>query len=50
MAKATGLGEIFYVVESPERTRAWYRDVLGIDGQYDPTRTGLVRHSRNHFR
>ena len=36
MAKVTGLGGIFYVVEDPEATRAWYRDTLGIDGPYGP--------------
>ncbi|MDQ0565740.1 VOC family protein [Erythrobacter citreus] len=36
MAKVTGLGGIFYVVEDPAATRAWYRDVLGIDGEYGP--------------
>ena len=36
MAKATGLGGVFYVVQNPEATRAWYRDVLGIDGPYGP--------------
>ena len=36
MAKVTGLGGVFYVVEDPEATRAWYRDTLGIDGPYGP--------------
>ena len=36
MAKVTGLGGVFYVVEDPEATRAWYRDTLGIDGEYGP--------------
>ena len=36
MAKITGLGGVFYVVKDPEATRAWYRDVLGISGQYGP--------------
>ncbi len=36
MARVTGLGGVFYVVEDPEATRAWYRDVLGVDGQYGP--------------
>lgn len=36
MAKVTGLGGIFYVVKDPEATRAWYRDMLGIDGEYGP--------------
>jgi catechol 2,3-dioxygenase-like lactoylglutathione lyase family enzyme len=27
---------VFYVVNDPEATRAWYRDVLGIDGDYGP--------------
>ena len=36
MAKVTGLGGVFYVVKDPEATRAWYRDTLGIDGDYGP--------------
>lgn len=32
----TGLGGVFYVVKDPEATRAWYRDVLGVDGPYGP--------------
>ncbi|KHK91060.1 glyoxalase [Novosphingobium malaysiense] len=36
MAKITGLGGVFYRVKDPEATRAWYRDVLGIDGEYGP--------------
>ncbi len=36
MAKITGLGGVFYVVEDPAATRAWYRDMLGIDGEYGP--------------
>ena len=36
MAKITGLGGVFYVAEDPEATRAWYRDKLGIDGEYGP--------------
>jgi catechol 2,3-dioxygenase-like lactoylglutathione lyase family enzyme len=34
--RVTGLGGVFYVVSDPEKTRAWYRDVLGIDGPYGP--------------
>lgn len=36
MARVTGLGGVFYVVADPEATRAWYRDVLGVDGPYGP--------------
>lgn len=36
MAKITGLGGVFYVVSDPEATRAWYRDVLGVSGEYGP--------------
>ena len=36
MAKVTGLGGVFYVVKDPAATRAWYRDTLGIDGEYGP--------------
>jgi len=36
MAKVTGLGGIFYIVKDPAATRAWYRDVLGLDGEYGP--------------
>jgi catechol 2,3-dioxygenase-like lactoylglutathione lyase family enzyme len=34
MAKITGLGGIFYKVEDPERTRAWYKEMLGIGGEW----------------
>jgi catechol 2,3-dioxygenase-like lactoylglutathione lyase family enzyme len=34
MAKVTGLGGIFYKVADPDRTRAWYRDMLGLGGEW----------------
>ena len=34
MAQVTGLGGVFYKVADPEKTRAWYRDVLGIGGEW----------------
>ena len=34
MARITGLGGIFYKVEDPERTRAWYQENLGIGGEW----------------
>ncbi len=34
--RVTGLGGVFYVAEDPEATRAWYRDILGADGEYGP--------------
>ncbi|MBD2841245.1 VOC family protein [Erythrobacter rubeus] len=34
--RITGLGGVFYVAADPEATRAWYRDMLGIDGEYGP--------------
>lgn len=34
--RVTGLGGVFYVVSDPAATRAWYRDMLGIDGPYGP--------------
>lgn len=36
MAKITGLGGVFYVVNDPAATRAWYAETLGIDGDYGP--------------
>jgi len=36
MARVTGLGGVFYVVADPEATKAWYRDVLGLGGDYGP--------------
>lgn len=36
MAKITGLGGIFYVVEDVEATKQWYKDKLGIEGDYGP--------------
>jgi catechol 2,3-dioxygenase-like lactoylglutathione lyase family enzyme len=34
MAQVTGLGGVFYKVEDTERTAAWYRDVLGLGGEW----------------
>ena len=34
MAKVTGLGGIFYKVADTERTAAWYKEVLGISGEW----------------
>lgn len=34
MAKVTGLGGIFYKVADPAATQAWYRDNLGVGGEY----------------
>lgn len=34
MAKVTGLGGVFYKVADPERTRGWYRDILGLSGEW----------------
>ena len=36
MAKVTGLGGIFHVVKDPAATRKWYKDILGLDGDYGP--------------
>jgi catechol 2,3-dioxygenase-like lactoylglutathione lyase family enzyme len=35
-ARITGLGGIFYMVKDPAASRAWYRDVLGLGGEYGP--------------
>lgn len=34
MAKVTGLGGVFYKVPDPARTQAWYRETLGIGGEW----------------
>lgn len=34
--RVTGLGGVFYVAADPEATRAWYREKLGVDGEYGP--------------
>ncbi|WP_164118523.1 VOC family protein [Sphingorhabdus sp. Alg239-R122] len=36
MAKITGLGGIFHVVKDPKATRAWYKEYLGLEGEYGP--------------
>ena len=36
MAKITGLGGIFYVAADPAASRKWYKDILGLDGEYGP--------------
>ena len=37
MAKVTGLGGLFYKVEDPGKTQAWYQEMLGIGGQWGAT-------------
>ena len=34
MAEVTGLGGVFYKVADPEKTRAWYQEMLGIGGEW----------------
>lgn len=34
MAKVTGLGGVFYKVADPEKTAAWYRETLGLGGEW----------------
>jgi catechol 2,3-dioxygenase-like lactoylglutathione lyase family enzyme len=34
MARVTGLGGIFYKATDPDRTRAWYQEMLGIGGDW----------------
>ncbi len=34
MAKVTGLGGIFYKVADPAKTQAWYKEMLGIGGDW----------------
>ncbi len=34
--RVTGLGGIFYVASDPVATRDWYREKLGVDGEYGP--------------
>ena len=34
MAKVSGLGGVFYKVADTEATKSWYRDTLGVGGDY----------------
>jgi catechol 2,3-dioxygenase-like lactoylglutathione lyase family enzyme len=34
MAKITGLGGLFYKVEDTERTGRWYKEMLGLGGEW----------------
>ncbi len=34
MAKVTGLGGVFYKVEDPEATARWYKETLGVGGEW----------------
>ena len=34
MAQVTGLGGLFYKVADPASTQAWYRENLGVGGEY----------------
>ena len=36
MAGVTGLGGVFHVVKNPSATRKWYKENLGLDGEYGP--------------
>lgn len=36
MAAITGLGGVFHVVKDPAATRQWYKEFLGLDGEYGP--------------
>lgn len=36
MARVIGLGGVFHLVKDPAATRKWYRDFLGLDGEYGP--------------
>ena len=30
----TGLGGVFYKVDHPDKSRAWYEDMLGVGGEW----------------
>ena len=36
MARVTGLGGVFHKVKDPAATRKWYKEYLGLDGEYGP--------------
>ena|SRR5436853_7658725 len=37
MAKVTGLGGLFYKVADPQATTRWYKEMLGIGGEWGAT-------------
>jgi len=37
MAKVTGLGGVFYKVEDSEATARWYKEILGVGGEWGAT-------------
>jgi catechol 2,3-dioxygenase-like lactoylglutathione lyase family enzyme len=37
MARVTGLGGLFYKVEDKEATARWYKEVLGVGGEWGAT-------------
>ncbi|MEA3054252.1 MAG: hypothetical protein QOG72_3155 [Sphingomonadales bacterium] len=37
MAKVTGLGGVFYKVEDKEATARWYKEMLGVGGEWGAT-------------
>lgn len=47
--RITGLGGIFYIVKDPAASRAWYRDVLGLDGEYGPQLAWADEPRRNPY-
>ena len=37
MARVTGLGGVFYKVEDSEATARWYKEILGVGGEWGAT-------------
>jgi catechol 2,3-dioxygenase-like lactoylglutathione lyase family enzyme len=37
MARVTGIGGVFFKAQDLEQTRAWYRDMLGIESEWGAT-------------
>ena len=47
--RVTGLGGVFYVAGDTAATREWYRDKLGIDGEYGPQLAWAEEPMKNPF-
>lgn len=49
MARITGLGGVFHIVKDPAATRAWYKENLGLTGEFGPMMTWSDETSKNPY-
>ena len=49
MARITGLGGVFHIVKDPAATREWYKENLGLTGEFGPMMTWSDETSKNPY-